>query len=82
MRYEQINTNLFQINRKKLEIKLDPKGIALFCSNDVLPTNADGIMGFRQNNDLFYLTGIDQEDTYLLIFPDHPDENLREKLFI
>lgn len=47
-----------------------------------MPTNADGVMAFRQNNDLFYLTGIDQEETTLLLAPQFPDENLREVLFL
>ncbi len=54
----------------------------MICSNDVIPTNADGVMGFKQNSDLFYLTGIDQEDTILLLFPDHVQERNREVLFI
>lgn len=56
--------------------------MAIFNSNDIFPTNADGVMPFRQNNDLFYLSGIDQEETILVIFPDHPDPRYREILFI
>lgn len=60
-----------------------PKGaIAVFNSNDIMPTNADGTMPFRQNNDLFYLSGIMQEDTCLVICPDFPDKKLREVLFL
>ncbi len=54
----------------------------MFNSNDVLPTNADGTMPFRQNNDLFYLCGIDQEDTILILFPDNNNPQQREMLFI
>lgn len=61
---------------------LRPKSIAIFNSNDIMPTNADGTMAFRQNNDLFYLSGIDQEESILLIFPDSPDEKHREILFL
>ena len=56
--------------------------MAIFNSNDVMPTNADGIMAFRQNNDLFYLCGIDQEETVLVIFPDAKKEEHREILFV
>lgn len=51
-------------------------------SNDIMPTNADGTMRFRQNSDLFYLTGVDQEETYLILAPDFPDESMREVLFL
>lgn len=61
---------------------MKPKSLAIFLSNDVLPTNADGSMPFRQNNDLFYLSGIDQEETILLLFPDAPDNNHKEILFV
>jgi Xaa-Pro aminopeptidase len=56
--------------------------LALFVSNDILPTNADGALGFVQNSDLFYLTGVDQEDTILMIFPDVKDGKHKEVLFI
>lgn len=82
MRYEKIDSELFQSNRTRLRKLLKPKSMVILQSNDVVPTNADGTMGFRQNNDIFYLTGIDQEETILILFPDFPDENLREVLFI
>jgi Xaa-Pro aminopeptidase len=58
------------------------KSLAVFNSNDIMPTNADGTMPFRQNNDIFYLSGIDQEETVLLLFPDCPQEKHREVLFV
>ena len=58
------------------------KSSAVFVSNDLMPTNADEEMPFIQNTNLFYLTGIDQEDTFLILAPDFPDKNLREILFI
>jgi Xaa-Pro aminopeptidase len=82
MRYEKIDSELFQINRNHLKKLLKPKSIVILQSNDLMPTNADGTMGFRQNNDIFYLTGIDQEDTILILFPDFQDESFREVLFI
>lgn len=82
MRYESIDSQLFIQNRKRLSQLLNPKSMVILHSNDVIPTNADGVMGFRQNNDIFYLTGINQEETILILFPDHPDPKMREILFI
>src|ERR1041384_395659 len=73
MKYSPIDSNLFIENRKKFKNHLKPNSMAMFVSNDIMPTNADGSMGFRQNSDLFYLSGIDQEDTILVIFPDVRD---------
>lgn len=82
MRYKQINKSLYIINRKRLVAELKSGSLAVFNSNDTMPTNADGTMRFRQNNDLFYLTGIDQEETILVLFPDYPDKKFREVLFL
>jgi Xaa-Pro aminopeptidase len=82
MKYTPIDNSLFILNRKKLAEKLSPSSVAVFHSNDIYPTNADGTMPFRQNNDLFYFSGIDQEDTILLVFPDAEDPRYREVLFI
>ena len=82
MKYLPINKNLFIENRERLAKLLKPKSIAIFNSNDPMPTNADGTMGFDQNSDLFYLSGIDQEESILLLFPDSPDPRFREVLFI
>lgn len=82
MRYRQISKSLYINNRKRLAKELQSGSLAVFNSNDIMPTNADGTMRFRQNNDLFYLTGIDQEETILVIFPDYPDKKFREVLFL
>ena len=82
MKYSPINKSLFIENRRKYKQLLKPGSLGLFVSNDILPTNADGAMGFRQNSDLFYLTGVDQEDTILMIFPDVKDGKHKEVLFI
>ena len=82
MRYKQINKSLYINNRKRLTAELKPGSLAVLNSNDIMPTNADGTMRFRQNSDLFYLTGVDQEETVLLLFPDHPDKKFREVLFL
>jgi len=82
MKYTPISPSLFQYNRKRFVAELSPKAIALLNANDIMPTNADGTMSFRQNNDLFYLTGIDQEETVLLLFPDAHNPKDREILFV
>jgi Xaa-Pro aminopeptidase len=82
MKYQPINNQLFIQNRKNFTDALKPKSLAIFNSNDIMPTNADGTMGFKQNADLFYLSGIDQEESILVLFPDSPDPKHREILFI
>ena len=67
MKYLQIENNLFINNRRKLITKMKENTIAIFNSNDIMPTNADGTMPFRQNNDLFWLCGVDQEESVLII---------------
>ena len=82
MRYGPIDSELFIENRRRFRELLPPAALAIFQSNDVLPTNADGTMAFRQNNDLFYLAGVDQEESILLIFPDARLPQYREILFL
>lgn len=61
---------------------MEPNSIAIFTSNDIMPNNADDMMGFTQNNDLFYLSGIDQEETILMLYPDAALPENREILFV
>lgn len=82
MRYEPIGKNLFIKNREKLKTRLKPNSVVVICSNDVMPTNADGTMVFRQNSNLLYFSGIDQEESVLVIAPDFPDPKMREVLFL
>jgi len=82
MRYIQLPASLFQHNRQRLAALLPPQSLAVLNANDVMPTNADGTMGFRQNSDLYYLTGVDQEETILLLCPFARDETQREILFV
>ena len=82
MRYEPIDKQLFINNRKRLVAELKPGALALFNSNDTMPTNADGTMPFKQNSDLFYLTGIEQEESILVICPSFREEKKREILFL
>src|ERR1700722_4313567 len=73
---------LFTLNRERLAQRLLPRSLALLNSNDLMPTNGDGSMRHYQNADLFYLTGILQEETILLLAPEAFDPNHREILFI
>jgi Xaa-Pro aminopeptidase len=82
MKYSTIKKGLFIENRKNFSKHIKSNSLALFVSNDFLPTNGDGSFGFVQNSDLFYLTGVDQEDTILMIFPDVKDGKNKEVLFI
>ena len=82
MKYDPINNDLFIQNRKRLAQRMKPKSVAIVHANDIMPTNADGTMRFNQNSNLFYLTGVDQEESIVLIAPDFPDEKMREILFL
>lgn len=82
MRADPVDPQFFVRNRARLLEKLKPNSVVVVHSNDVYPTNADGTLPFRQNNDLFYLTGIDQEETVLVLFPDAQAESEREVLFV
>jgi Xaa-Pro aminopeptidase len=82
MRYKTINKELFVGNRKKLLKQLKHDSLVALNANDIMPTNSDGTMRFRQNSDLFYLTGVDQEETILVLCPGFPDEKYREVLFL
>lgn len=82
MRYKSLDSRLFAENRTRLIRLLPPNSMAVLNANDILPTNADGTIVLRQNSDLFYLTGVEQEETLLLLFPDADDEKFRELLFL
>ena len=82
MKYHPTEHALFERNRRRFASHLKPSSVAVFHSNDVMPTNADGTMPFRQSSDLFYLTGVDQEESILMLFPDAKDERMREVLFV
>lgn len=81
-RYKAINSQLFIENRKKFIAQMKPNSIAVFHSGDQFLRSADANHAFFQNPDLFYLTGIDQEDTILVLFPDAPNAGWREVLFL
>ena len=82
MRHSAINSNLFSQSRKDLCEKLPKKALAITNANDVLPTNADGSLPIHPNSDLFYLSGIEQEESILILFPDASNPKHREVLFL
>jgi len=82
MKYASIDPKLFVENRKKYLALLPEKSIAFFNSNDEMPRNGDGNFMFRQQSDLFWLTGIDQEQTILVLAPNHPIAEYRELLVV
>ena len=82
MKYLPLDKSLFFKNRALLKEKMKPNSLAIFNSNDVMPTNSDGSMPFIQNSDLFWLSGVDQEESILILFPDHPDKAMQELLFL
>ncbi|MGB5275361.1 MAG: aminopeptidase P N-terminal domain-containing protein [Flavobacteriaceae bacterium] len=82
MKYDRIPSQLFVKNRKKFMARMKPKSIAVFNSNDVYPISADSTMPFEQHRDIFYLSGADQEETILILFPDAMDRKHREVLFV
>lgn len=82
MKYQQINKSLFETNRAKFTTKMKPHSLAVFNSNDIYPISADSTMPFEQHRDIFYLSGVDQEESILVLFPDCPKEKHREILFL
>ncbi len=82
MKYHPIDKQLFIKNRAKFVAHIKSKSIAVFNSNDCFTTGADSTVPFKQNSDLLYLSGADQEESILLLFPDALDENHREILFL
>jgi Xaa-Pro aminopeptidase len=82
MKYTPINNKLFTKNRKKFASQMKPNSLAIFNSNDIYPISADSTLPFQQHRDIFYLSGVDQEESILVIFPDCPKEKHREILFL
>ena len=82
MKYLPLNPLIFKQNRQRFIKEMQPGSIAIFVSNDEIPSNGDATYPFKQNSDLYWLTGIVQEDTLLVLFPDHPDPKYREVLIL
>src|SRR4051812_45143144 len=82
MKYLPLDPAIFVQNRKSFMARMDKNAIAIFNSNDELPANGDATHRFKQNSDLYWLCGIDQEDTLVILFPNNPDPKLREVLVL
>jgi Xaa-Pro aminopeptidase len=82
MKYLPLNPEIFIQNRNRFVTKMDKNSIAIFNSNDEMPTNGDALYPFVQNSDLFWLSGIEQEDSMVILFPDNPDPKYREVLVL
>ncbi|RLD63039.1 MAG: aminopeptidase P family protein, partial [Bacteroidetes bacterium] len=82
MRYTPLSNTFFSENRNALIDKLKANSLVLLYSSDEFPRNGDQTFPFRQNSDTYYLSGIDQEDTILVLCPNHSDKKMREVLFI
>ncbi|EMY80236.1 peptidase M24 [Psychroflexus gondwanensis ACAM 44] len=82
MRYEPIKSDLFIQNRKNFMSQMLPSSLAVFNSNDTYPIGADSTIPFQQDRNIYYLSGVDQEESILVLFPDAPDPKHREVLFL
>ena len=82
MKYLPLNPEIFVRNRERFVKKMMPGSIAIFVSNDEVPVNADALYPFKQNSDLFWLSGIVQEDSMVILFPGNPDPKYREVLVL
>lgn len=77
-----LNPEIFSTNRKRFIEKMKPNSIAIFVSNDEVPSNGDALYHFKQNSDLYWLSGIHQEDSMVILYPDNPDKKYREVLVL
>ncbi|HYC30089.1 MAG TPA: aminopeptidase P N-terminal domain-containing protein, partial [Chitinophagaceae bacterium] len=82
MKHLPLNPEIFTTNRKRFTREMQPNSIAIFVSNDEVPSNGDALHTFKQNSDLYWLTGITQEDSMVVLFPDNPDAKYREVLVL
>jgi len=82
MKYLPLNPEIFVKNRQRFIKEMKPDSIAIFVSNDEVPVNGDALYPFKQNSDLFWLSGIVQEDTMVILFPGNPDPKYREVLVL
>ena len=82
MKHRAIHSSLFKSNRKRLSELMERGSLAVVNANDLLPVNADATVPMQPNSDLFYLTGVEQEESILMLCPDATDESMREILFV
>ncbi|MEG0188548.1 MAG: aminopeptidase P N-terminal domain-containing protein, partial [Algoriella sp.] len=81
-KYNSIPNELFVKNRAKFVKAMKPRSIAIFNSNDIYPISSDSTLPFAQHRDIFYLSGVDQEESVLVLFPDAYDPKYKEVLFV
>jgi Xaa-Pro aminopeptidase len=82
MKYTALDPQIFIQNRKRFVSKMQKNSIAIFLSNDEYPTNGDALHDFKQNTELYWLSGIEQEGSMVILFPDNPDPKYREVLVL
>src|SRR3954464_3371632 len=82
MKHLPLDSRLFTTNRSRFLKQMKPNSIAIFVSNDEVPSNGDALHPFKQNSDLYWLTGITQEDSMVILFPGNPDPKYREVLVL
>ena len=82
MKYHKIDSKLFVKNRKDFMSRMKKNSVAFFNSNDIYPVSADSTLPFEQHRDIFYLSGVDQEESVLMIYPDSVSPNYKEVLFL
>jgi len=82
MKYYPVKPELFTKNRERFINSMQKNSIAIFVSNDEIPSNGDALFPFKQNSDLFWLSGVTQEDSMVILFPDNPDPKFREVLVL
>jgi Xaa-Pro aminopeptidase len=82
MKYLPLKPEIFNKNRQRFVDKMKPNSMAIFVSNDEVPVNGDALYPFKQNSDLFWLSGIVQEDSMVILFPDNPEAKYREVLVL
>jgi Xaa-Pro aminopeptidase len=82
MKHLPLNPEIFSTNRRRFMERMKPNSIAIFVSNDEVPSNGDALYNFKQNSDLYWLSGVMQEDSMVILFPDNPDPAFREVLVL
>ena len=82
MKYKPLSKSFYQNTRKSFMAEMEPNSLAIFNSNDIYPISADSVMPFEQHRDLFYLSGIDQEESIIILFPDAIDPKHKEIAFV
>jgi Xaa-Pro aminopeptidase len=82
MKYQRINASLYINNRKNFVSRMEPKSLAVFNSNDIFPISADSTMPFQQHRDILHLSGVDQEESILVLFPEASTEKHKEVIFL